>query len=106
MTTKIGSRPCDRWPDSSLAPRPLPLVFKLVVPLALALPGVGHGQAIHQDLWQTDGGVNAIVRSGNTIYVGGSFTQVGPATGGAAAVDLVSGDVRSPCPQVAGTVLA
>ena len=31
--------------------------------------------------WVTNGGVNAIVMTGSTVYIGGSFTVVGPPTG-------------------------
>lgn len=36
-------------------------------------------------MWQTNGVVYSVLVSGNTIYVGGNFTQVRPPTGGAGA---------------------
>ena len=44
--------------------------------------GPAAAQQVKSGLWVTDGSVNAIVRNGNTVYIGGSFTQVGPSTGG------------------------
>ena len=38
-------------------------------------------QSIRQDLYVTDGIVSSAAVSGNTLYVGGVFTRVGPATG-------------------------
>src|SRR5262245_59666783 len=32
-------------------------------------------------LWVTNGPVSVVVRDGSTIYIGGAFTLVGPATG-------------------------
>lgn len=38
-------------------------------------------QTLNQNVWIADNTVFATVRSGNTIYMGGAFTYVGPATG-------------------------
>lgn len=57
------------------------------------------------DLWVANGAVHAMTLVGSTLYVGGAFTQIGPATGGAAAIDPVTGSTTS-FPKVAGTVYA
>src|SRR5437867_12467975 len=49
--------------------------------------GSGAAQSIRQDLWVTDGTVNAVARSGNTLYIGGAFGRLGPPTGGGAPLD-------------------
>ncbi len=36
---------------------------------------------IRTDTWVTNGTVSTVVQSGNTIYLGGDFTYVGPTTG-------------------------
>jgi hypothetical protein len=59
---------------------------------------------LQQNLWVTDGTVNAIAQSNSVIYIGGSFTQVGPPIGAAAAIDPASGAVLQPWPRVVGTV--
>jgi hypothetical protein len=53
----------------------------------------------------TDGTVNAVTVSGNTVYVGGSFSHIGPATGSALPLDAASGQPLT-LPRVAGDVYA
>src|SRR4030095_15996765 len=67
----------------------------------VALANVGFAQAVDPKLFITNGTVNAVVRSGGTLYVGGQFTRVGPATG--SGVPLApSGAAASAFPKVAG----
>ena len=81
--------------------------------IALLVSGVilvsGHhtanAQIIDTTLWVTNGTVNAIVHDGTTIYIGGSFTQVGPATGSAVPLDATTGQPIA-IPKVAGLVNA
>jgi hypothetical protein len=40
--------------------------------------------------WVPDNYVDAVARSGNTIYIGGNFTHVGPQTGAAVALDTTT----------------
>jgi len=70
---------------------------------------LGHGaamaQTIDNKLWVTNGTVNAVVQDGGTIYIGGNFTQVGPATGSAVPLDATTGQPIS-IPKVDGYVKA
>ena len=43
-----------------------------------------RGQVVDPKFWITNGTVNAVVKSGNALYIGGEFDYVGPATGGGA----------------------
>jgi len=63
-----------------------------------------RGQVVDPKFWITNGTVNAVVKSGNTLYIGGEFDYVGPATGGGAPLGGVSGQVAGPFPKVVGTV--
>jgi predicted small secreted protein len=74
--------------------------------LLLSSAGMGFAQTIDTTLWVTNGEVNAVVRDGGTIYIGGFFTYVGPATGGGVAIDASTGAVQQPYPMVAGDVRA
>src|SRR5438093_9105113 len=38
----------------------------------------GFAQSVDPNLWVTNGPVYSIVRDGGTIYIGGSFSRVGP----------------------------
>jgi len=49
----------------------------------------------------TDGTVQTIVRAGDTIYIGGSFTKVGPRTGPGAEVSF-AGTTDTAMPEVSG----
>jgi hypothetical protein len=53
-----------------------------------------------------NGMVTAIARWGNTIFIGGNFTAVGPVTGGGVPVTLGAGETLHQYPQVTGTVTA
>ncbi len=55
-----------------------------------------NGQALDSTMWVTDGNVYAIARDSNTIYVGGSFSNVYPNTGGGATVNLSDGKLSNP----------
>lgn len=58
-----------------------------------------------RDLSVTDGVVNAIASSGSRIFIGGSFSHVGAASGSAVPLDATSG-VPSALPRVDGRVYA
>ena len=68
------------------------------------LPAVALAQSVDEKLWTTNGLVNAVVRSGDKIYLGGAFSQVGPSTGGGAPLDASSGLLPLAFPRVSGTV--
>lgn len=50
--------------------------------------------------WQTDGTVNSAVISNNTLYIGGSFSYVGPYKGTMVAVDNSTGEWKDGWPVV------
>jgi hypothetical protein len=79
-------------------------IFAIVFALSSAGPALA--QTIDTTLWVTNGAVNALARDGGTLYVGGSFTQVGPATGGFVAIDSTTGVAHQPYPLVVGSVNA
>ncbi len=73
---------------------------------AVSAVGSASAQAIDSKLWGTNGGVTTITRIGNTLYVGGGFTIVGPCTGGGVPVDRATGVPRAAYPHVVGRVSA
>lgn len=80
------------------------LVAVLVLPMILAVhAGPARAQGLQNNLGVTDGTVYAETISGNTLYVGGDFHDVGPASGGWAQVDSV-GNLVSPVPMIQGYV--
>jgi hypothetical protein len=62
--------------------------------------------AANQSFYGTDGNVVGLARSGNTLYIAGSFRSVGENRGGCVAFDMRSGDVSPTFPKVAGNVYA
>jgi len=63
------------------------------------------GSQVNPNMWVTNGSVDAIATSGNTIYIGGSFTRVGPNTGSFVGIDAGSGAPVANWPRVTGEVL-
>lgn len=56
--------------------------------------------------WQTDGPVNAVTQVGNNVYLGGTFTYVGPVNGAFGLAQAADGARGDAVPRVEGTVNA
>ena len=74
--------------------------------VVLSMCADAGAQTVEQIPWGTDvyGTVLAFARSGNTLYVGGTFLGVAPITGSAVPFDAESGAPLARYPKVAGHV--
>jgi trimeric autotransporter adhesin len=75
-----------------------------LIVLAGLTSGVAHAQIVQESFHVTNGPVHATALSGNTLYIGGDFTQVGPATGSFVSIDATTGVAGSAFPKVLGSV--
>ncbi len=71
-----------------------------------AITRSAHAQSPRPDFPLTDGVVYASAVAGNTLYIGGNFAWVGPATGGFVAVDASTGARTANWPRTDGAVYA
>lgn len=78
----------------------------LVALLALFLAAPVFAQVVDTTFFSTDRQVMAMVREGNTVYIGGWFTGVGTASGGGVPLNPATGDLLQPYPRVMGIVRA
>lgn len=81
-------------------------ILALILALVGAAPTFSRAQIVDSNLWVTDGPVQSVVPSASTLYIGGDFNLVGPATGAAVAVDAGTAAAQEPYPLVTGTVYA
>ena len=65
-------------------------------------PAAGAISSTPDRTYVTNGPVRAVVRAGDTIYIGGDFTQVGPRTSPGVAIDRANGQADAALPQVSG----
>lgn len=77
---------------------------RFLAPLLLA--GVAMGQDVRTAFPVPDGPVHALARHGDTLYVGGDFSRLGPATGHGVVVDAATGEREARSPPIDGAVLA
>ncbi len=63
-----------------------------------------HAQTNDTTMWEPNGIVYSVLRSGNTIYMGGDFTAFGPKSGQGVPVDLTTGKANLKIPKVVGIV--
>ena len=77
-----------------------------IAALAIAC-GSGTAQSIDPAIWCVNpgGGVTTSARLGGTLYIGGAFSSVGPATGGGAPISIASATRLPGAARVAGQVL-
>lgn len=71
-----------------------------------ATGGASDIPVVDPDLWGANENVLDIARSGNTLYIAGSFRSVGETSGGLVPVDAQTGELIRPFPKVAGSVRA
>src|SRR6185295_17820415 len=65
----------------------------------LLLAGASSAQTVDTTLWVANGPVFTVVRDAGTVYIGGGFTRVGPATGGGVPIDAATGGLPSSFPK-------
>jgi hypothetical protein len=87
---------------ATLGPALLPT---LIVALLACPSSRVAAQGLDARYWVTDGRVKVIAPWGNTVYVGGDFTYLGPNTGGLAGLDE-HGRIKVHMPRVDGDVVA
>lgn len=78
----------------------------LLLALMMFWGSAASAQVLRDDLWVTNGGVYASTVVGNTLYLGGNFSRVGPATGGLMPVHAATGSPRQLPLLVDGTIKA
>jgi trimeric autotransporter adhesin len=92
-----------------LGRRPLGRRPILVALLALTWLSCGHVSGAEEQpsgLWGTDGTVLCSFRSGNTLYIGGAFSTVGPCSGGGVPLAWGTDTTASGIARVSGYVYA
>src|SRR5260221_1275860 len=90
---------------SILRPRWLTLVAGLSVVAGLPDSATPSSDP-HPEFYVTDGTVTSTAVLGNTLYIGGSFTHVGPTTSSFTRVDTATGVPALDLPKVDGPVNA
>ena len=88
-----------------------PQTVKLVVTIAVAVlallnvnGALAQSSIPREETWVTNGIINAIATTPDTVYIGGYFNYVGPSTGYGIPLDLLSGMPLAKFPKVNGFV--
>ena len=84
----MSSPPGIPIPRSRRKPPEHPLAFACAMLAVVALARTTSAQNIAPGFWVTDGTVHAALISGNTLYLGGSFSSIGPPSGANTTVEM------------------
>ena len=82
------------------------MLFLLALACATLPTSLVTAQTFDSNQWGADGVVHTMALVGNTVYVGGSFSAIGPVTGGGAVLDVHDAIHMASSPRIAGTVRA
>jgi hypothetical protein len=93
----------ERLPEMMRARRQSPPVIAVLLTLWI---GAASAQVVDTPMWVTNGEVLAVVRDGDTIYIGGSFSRVGPVTGGEAVLSATSDEIVFQSCKMIGNIYA
>ncbi|GAB1351010.1 hypothetical protein MASR1M107_32250 [Ignavibacteriales bacterium] len=63
-----------------------------------------YSQTHDPNMWMTNGVVNSVTQSGNTIYLGGTFDYVGKYSGNGGVINPETGEVDNAMPEVNGLI--
>ena len=83
-----------------------PLAGLLLVLLIAGSPEPVQAQLPRTHFWVPNGNVEDLAIANGKVYLAGSFTQVGPATGAFVGFDQTTGFALQPVPEVAGNIRA
>jgi len=76
----------------------------LIFAILSILLQMASAQTVDVQFWVPNGTVNSISRINKSVYVGGSFSYVGPSTGYGAEVDLFTGSPNMSMAKVNGPI--
>ena len=84
------------------------MAFQCAFSLGLVSPLLAQplSSVPRQDVWVTDGTVNAVAVTNDSVFIGGDFTYVGPWTGGGVPLDDNTMQPVENYPRVNGSVHA
>lgn len=92
-------RPGPKGPPMSMSQRTLSAAA-----LVCALWSAAAAQTVDRKLWVPNQTVDSSARHGNTVYIAGIFTSVGPYTGSGVSLNAATGIRQAGFPEVIGTV--
>ena len=82
------------------------MLLGILALFCLGVPRMGNAQFVRHNDYAPNGPVHAITQSGNTIYLGGTFSLLGRPTGAATELHIGTGVPKTPYPRVVGVVRA
>jgi hypothetical protein len=94
-----------RLATTALASAVIAVVLATAGVLVPAVPAAAVPAPLPQETWVANGAVYAVAHAGNRLYIGGSFSRVGPNTGFGVPLDPLTGARASVFPKVNGPVL-
>src|SRR5262249_46854831 len=85
-----------------IAPYSSALWFACALASLLGIAKSATAQIVQQDLYVTNGTVRSVALSNGILYLAGTFTQVGPATGTGVPISATTGQAIAPFARVSG----